>query len=137
MPESTPIQARFSPEEIEEINRYMKERNIESQSDFIRISAAFLIAFTESMKNVANSEVGSALEQFNKDLRTELDKIPPEKAKLRGKWKSFDKQVWPKLEAELEKGAKHIEPFAKKRTSGRPKKPKRKRGDRSSQGYEK
>jgi len=137
MPESIPIQARFSLEEIEEINRYMKESNIQSQSDFIRISAGFFIAFTEAMKNVANSEVSSALEQFNKDLRIELDKVPQEKAKLRDKWKAFDKQVWPKLETELKKGAKHIEPFAKKRTSGRPKKPKRKRGDRSSLGYEK
>ena len=138
MPESIVIQVRFSPEEIQEIESFMKNSKIKSQSDFIRISAGFLIAFIEAMTNLAKSaEVNSAVSQFNKELRAELDKVPPTKAKLRGKWKSFDKQLMPKYEAALEKGAKHAEPFAKKRKAGRPKKPKRKRGKPKDLGYEK
>lgn len=138
MPESTVIQIRFSPEEIDEIESFMKNSKIKSKSDFIRISAGFLIAFIESMTNVAKStEISSAVGQFNKEIRTELDKVPPTKAKLRGKWKAYEKQVLPKFEAEMEKGAKYAEPFAKKRKAGRPKKPKRKRGKPKDLGYEK
>lgn len=116
----------------------MKNSKIKLHSDFIRISAGFLIAFIEAMTNLAKSaEVNSAVRQFNEELRTELDKVPPTKAKLRDKWKAFDKQLMPKYESALEKGAKHAEPFAKKRKAGRPKKPKRKRGKPKDLGYEK
>ena len=138
MPVSTIIPIRFSSNEIKEIERYMKKSKIKSKSDFFHISAGFFIAYSEAMNNLASSaEVKSTVEQINKEFRSELEKVPITKAKLRGKWKAFEKQLLPKFEAEIEKGAEHAEPFTKKRKAGRPKKPKRNRGKPKNQGYEK
>ncbi len=138
MPESTLISVRFSLEELTEIQNFMKKYKIKSFNDFIRMSSAMLIGYYEAMASLANSaEVTSAVKQINKEFRSELDKVPPTKAKLRGKWQAFEKQLLPKYEAEILKGIKHVEPFAKKRKAGRPKKPKRKRGKPKNRGYEK
>jgi len=104
---------------------YMKKRKITSMNDFVRASTGFLIAYSEAMVNIAKSkEINEAVEKFNHDLKTELDKVPSKKAKLRGKYQFFEKTILPKFEAEIEKGVVHIEPFAKKRKAGRPKIPK-------------
>jgi len=127
---------RFSDDEINEIKNYMKKYNFKSKNMFFRTAVGFLIGFTEGMIAIASSpEVNSALNQITKELKTELDKVPPTKAKLRGKMEIFEKAIFPKYEKELKKGAKHVEPFTKKRTAGRPKKPKRKRGDRKNLDY--
>jgi len=123
------VTTRFSAEEITKIKEYMKKHKIKSMNDFVRVSTGFLITYSEAMINVAESkEINEALEKFNRELKTELDKVPVKKAKLRGKYQSFEKEILPKFEAEIEKGAVHIEPFAKKRKAGRPKNPKRRRG---------
>jgi len=81
------------------------------------------------MANVAKSkEITEDVDQFNKEFRMELDKVPSTEAKLRVKYQAFEKKILPKYEAEIEKSSVHAEPFTKKRKAGRPKHPKRKRG---------
>ena len=126
---SKPVPIRFSFEELEKIQEYMKKYKIKSMNDFVRTSTGFLISFVESMMNVVESkEINEAIEKFNLELKTELDKVPSKKAKLKGKFQDFEKNILPKYESALKEGSKHVEPFAKKRKSGRPKNPKRKRG---------
>jgi len=105
-------------------------------NDFVRQSTGFLISYVEAMTNVVKSkEIVEAVEKFNHDIRTELDKVPFKEANLRGMCQVFEKEVLPKYEAEIKKGAVHAKPFAKKRKAGRPKNPKRKRGERNKLGY--
>jgi len=135
-PKSKNVTTRFSVEEFEKIKEYMKKYKIKSPNDFIRKSVGFLISFVEGMANIAESpEINEAVDKFNRELKTELDKVPAKKAKLRGKYQSFEKEILPKFEAEIKKGVIHAEPFAKKRKAGRPKTPKRKRGDRKELGH--
>jgi len=123
------ISTRFSADELEEIKAYMTKYDVKSMNDFIHTSAGFLISFVAGMANVVESkEVNEALDKFNHEMKIELDKVPSKKAKLRGKFQIFEKKIFPKYEAAIEKGTIHIEPFAKKRKAGRPKNPKRKRG---------
>jgi len=130
------VTIRFSTEELEKIKEFMKKNKMKSMNDFIRLSTGFCIAYTEAMINIATSkEINEAVDKFNRELKTELDKVPAKKAKLRGKYQVLEKEILPKYEAEIKKGAILTKPFAKKRKAGRPKNPKRKRGERKKLGY--
>jgi len=130
------VSVRFSAEEFEKINGYMKKYGMKCASDLVHISTGFLISFVDAMEKIVTSEkINEGIEKFNSEFRAELDKVPKNEAKLRDKFQDFENEVLSNIEAELQNGVIHVEPFVKRRSTGRPKTPKRKPGERKSLGY--
>ncbi len=121
MDKSKIVSVRLSNQESVVVENFMNEIGIESTSDFFRYSAAFFISMTKTMTHLANSEeLNSMLENANKAVKDELEKVPETKAKLKGKYEFIENTIMLKVEQVIDKGVEFVKPFAQERSAGRP-----------------
>jgi len=106
-------------------------------NDVVRHSVALLIGMMGGLEKLLASGRVEQIEAWQNSMRNELSKNKKQFKKFSEAFQLTEKVILPKIEKDLSEGAKIVKPFAKKRKSGRPKKAKRKRGDRKSRGYEK
>jgi len=137
MEKSKPVPIRFSMEEIATIKEFMKKYDMKSMNDVVRFGVAFLIGMIAGFEKLYASGHVEQIEAWQKSMRKELQKNKKQYKKFSEAFRIIDDTITPKIEEDLSEGAKIVKPFAKKRKSGRPKKAKRRRGDRKSRGYEK
>ena len=135
MGKSKPVPIRFSLDELETIEKFMKKYDMKSRNDVVRFGVAFLIAFLGGFEKLLASGHVEQIEAWQKSMRKELSKNEKPYKKFSEAFRIIEETIVPKIEEDLAEGAKIVKPFAKKRKSGRPKKPKRKRGDRKNLGY--
>jgi len=136
MDKSKIISVRLSNPESESVENFMKEIGMKSTNDFFRYSAAFCISMTKTITHVVNSpELNSMLENANKAVLEELQKVPETQAKLQGKYEFIENTIMPKIEQEIDKGKEFVKPFAQERSAGRPPNTKAKPGRPKEQGY--
>jgi len=132
MDNSKTVSVRLSNDVVNEIERFQEKYNIKSKSDFFHVSAALCISITETIVRMVKSpELTNDLEKFQRDLMDIFEKLPATKEKF----KLYEKSIIPKFEDEIHKGSKYVEPFAQKRSAGRPSKPKFSRGRPKEQEY--
>jgi len=137
MEKSKPVPIRFSTEELDIIKKFMKKYKMKSMNDLVRKSVAVVIGMIEGIAKLEASGNIDLVEAWQNSMRKELSKNKKQFKKFSQAFQITEKIIIPKIEKDLSEGAKIVKPFAKIRKSGRPKKPKRKRGDRKNRGYEK
>ena len=137
MGKSKPVPIRFSLDELETIEKFMKKYEMKSMNDVVRFGVAFLIGFLAGFEKLLASGHVEQIEAWQKSMRKELSRNKKSYKKFSEAFRIIEETVVPTIEKDLAEGAKAVKPFAKKRQSGRPKKPKRKRGKPKNRGYKK
>ena len=138
MDKSKVVSVRLSNAELEKIQKFQKKHKIKSMNDFFRFSSSIFISVMEGVAQLSRSkELNSALDNFNRDVKEELEKVPEKQAKLKGKFDLIEKMIIPIFEKQIDKGIKKIAPFAQERSAGRPPNPKAGPGRPKEQEYRK
>jgi len=135
MGKSKPVPIRFSLDELETIEKFMKKYDMKSMNDLARLGVAFLIAFLSGFEKLLASGHVEQIEAWQKSTRNELSKNKKSYKKFSEAFRIIEETIVPKIEEDLAEGAKIVKPFAKKRKSGRPKKLRKKRGRPKNLGY--
>ncbi len=114
----------------------MEKYEMKSMNDVVRSGVALLIGMIAGLeKLIAHGDI-EKIEAWQNNMRNQVSKNKSLK-KFGESFQILEKTILPKIDKDIDEGAKIVKPFAKIRKSGRPKKPKRKRGDRKNRGYEK
>ncbi len=138
MDKSKIISVRLSNAELETIQKFQKKYKIKSMNDFFRASSSILILSLDSLAKLRSSkELNSIVDNFQKDFKDELEKVPETKAKLKGKYEFMENSILPKFEQEIDKGIEQLAPFTQERSAGRPPNPKAEPGRPKEQEYRK
>jgi len=138
MDKSKTVSVRLSNAELETIQKFQKKHKIKSMNDFFRVSSSIFILSIDSLVKLASSkELNSMVDNFQKEFKDKLQKVPETKANLKGKYEFIESTILPKFEQEIDKGIEQLAPFAVKRSAGRPPNEKAKPGRPEEQEYEK
>ena len=98
MDKSKIISVRLSNAELETIQKFQKKYKIKSMNDFFRASSSIFILSLDSLVKLASSkELNSIVDNFQKDFKDELEKVPETKAKLKGKIRVYGKFNFTKI----------------------------------------
>ena len=136
MEKSKPVPIRFSMEELVTIKEFMEKYEMKSMNDVVRSGVALLIGMIAGLeKLIAHGDI-EKIEAWQNNMRNQVSKNKSLK-KFGESFQILEKTILPKIDKDIDEGVKIVKPFAKIRKSGRPKKPKRKRGDRKNRGYKK
>jgi len=136
MDKSKIISVRLSNAELEAIEKFQKKYNITSMNEFFRFASSIVILSIDGVAQAVKSkELNSMIDNFQKDVRDELEKVPETQAKLKGKYDFIEHTILPKVEQEIDKGIEQIAPFSEIRSAGRPPKPKAGPGRPKEQEY--